>query len=210
MESGDTALVLRTEAGEEETPQALQTELQVNLVETRERLGIPDPDTPDKDVAELEHLRQMVHEQEQAKLEALQTAAELHLQLANAHAETAKAKKQYYGVPKSRDTVTRVESELAEVRTQLHAAKKELDWEQRSRRTEAIQASARVKSLETELATVTAAIADAQSPASSHRVGCRGGSGRRSGNRCNRDAPPGPGLRERLHCGHGHGIATDA
>jgi hypothetical protein len=154
MENADTALVLRNSASDDQVPKELQKELQVGLADTRERLGIPDPDSPEvsRGVAELEHLRLMLQEQEHATLE-------LRLQLAS-QAETARPKNQYYGAPKSRDLVTRVEAEVADLRTQLHAAKKALDWEQRSRRADSAQASARIHALEQELAVASPARAE--------------------------------------------------
>jgi hypothetical protein len=154
MDSAETALVVETGTGEDQATQALQRQLQDGLVETRDRLGIPEPDMPELHggVAEPEYLKQIIREQEEARLEALEVAAELQQQLAAAQAEAARARTQYHGVPKSRDTVTRVEGALAETITKLHEVKKELDWEQRSRRADAIQASAKIQKLERELA----------------------------------------------------------
>jgi hypothetical protein len=161
MESANTALIVRTGADDDELPLAVQTELQVELVETRERLGIPDPVAPimiDTGVAEVEHLKEAIREQEQAKLEAFEAAAELQQQLAAAQAAVAKSKTQYHGAPKSRGGVyTRAETELAEVNTQLHAVKMALDWEQRSHRADAVQATTKIQRLERELAEVIAA-----------------------------------------------------
>jgi hypothetical protein len=169
MEPVNTALAERAGADDDEALLAPHTELQVELAGTRERLGIPDPDMHIANqeippgVAELEQLRHAIHEQEQAKLEALQEAAELHTQLAAVQEGAAKPKTQYYGVPKSRGALTRVESELAETTTKLHAAKKQLDWEQRARRAESIKASAKISKLEKELAEATEANIQAQS-----------------------------------------------
>jgi hypothetical protein len=173
MESANTALAVRTGPGDDEPPVAVQTELQVDLADTRERLGIPDPDTPftinpSPGVAELEHLKEAIREQEQAKLGAFEAAAELQQQLAAAQAAVARSKTQYHGAPKSRGAMTRAETELAEASTRLHATKKELDWEQRSRRTEAIQASTKIQRLERELAEAVAA--SSGTPSKSRRV----------------------------------------
>jgi hypothetical protein len=160
MEPANTAPIVRTGADDDELPLAVRTELQVDLAETRGRLGISDPAIPntiDNSVAELEHLKEAIREQEQAKLEAFEAAAELQQQLAAAHAAVAKSKTQYHGAPKSRAGVyTRAETELAEVNTQLHAVKMALDWEQRSHRADAVQATTKIQRLERELAEVIA------------------------------------------------------
>jgi hypothetical protein len=176
MESANAALVVRTGADDDELPLAVQTELQVDLAETRGRLGIPDPDTPiainpSPGVAELEQLKEAIREQEQAKLEAIEAAAELQEQLAAAQAAVAKSKMQYHGAPKSRgSSFTRAETELAEANTQLHAVKMALEWEQRSHRADAIQASTKIQRLEKELAE---ALAANETPSKNRRVPLR-------------------------------------
>jgi hypothetical protein len=181
MEPVNTESVADTAVSPDETPQDLQADLQIDLAETRERLGITDPDTSpeNKEVlagaSELEYLRHVIHEQTQAKLEALQAADELQQQLLAAQSEAAKARTQYHGIPKSRGALTRAESDLAEANTRLHAAKKELDWERRTRRTEAIQAEAKIRRLEKELA--EAKEATSQSPSRARRVYLRAAAG---------------------------------
>jgi hypothetical protein len=160
-------------ASHDDAPQTLEAELKVDLhvdlAETRERLGIPDPDAPDAEketaagIAEVEYLRHAVREQAQGRLDALHAAEELQAQLAAAQAESTKPKTQYYGVPKSRGALTRAESELAETITKLHAAKKELDWEQRARRADGIQATTTIRRLEKELAEAKAVFTESGS-----------------------------------------------
>jgi hypothetical protein len=166
MEPSNRALATKIGATDVEMPAIPHVELQVGLIETRDRLGIPDPDAAPKSspgVAEPEYLKQKLLEQEQARLEALETAAELQMQLAAAQAEVARSKSQYFGVPKSRGALTRAESELSETNTKLHEAKKALDFEKRARRAESIQAAARIKSLESQLSEALGANGDSAS-----------------------------------------------
>ncbi len=144
MDSANTALTLRTGPGADETILPLQTEPRAGMEVS-------------PGVAELlEYLKQKIRTQEQATIEAQEAAADLQLQLTAAQAEVARSRTQYHGVPKSRSALTRVETDLSEATTKLHAAKKELDFEKRSRRTEAIQASTKIQRIEQELSAAIA------------------------------------------------------
>jgi hypothetical protein len=111
-------------------------------------------DRVEADRVEVERLRELLREQEQATLRAIQTAADLQSQLSTAQTEVIKIGKQYHGFSReARAAVAQkaAEVEIARAKLERHHALLELERQKQERKAEATQAAAKLSLARNEL-----------------------------------------------------------
>jgi hypothetical protein len=111
-----------------------------------------EPAAPAVDRVEIERLHAMLRQQEQATLQAIETAADLQTKLASAEIEVVKIGQQYHGFSKQNGSNNaRKAAEFASLQSRWHTAQRELETQRRERRIEAVRTAAKVSTLEREL-----------------------------------------------------------
>ncbi|MGA2712701.1 MAG: hypothetical protein ABSG41_06310 [Bryobacteraceae bacterium] len=106
------------------------------------------------DRVEMQKLREMLREQQQATLRAMHTAADLQNQLSTAQTEVEKTGKKYHGF--SKQARSAIAEKTAEVEIQkLKSQQHQLERLKQEKRAEAIRAAAKVSDVQKELASAS-------------------------------------------------------
>ena len=105
------------------------------------------------DRVEIEKLREMLREQQQATMRAVHAAADLQGQLSTAQTEVEKIGKKYYGFSKQAGAANaRKAAEIERLHAHWHQTTLDLDKQKQERKAEAIRATAKLSDLRKELA----------------------------------------------------------
>src|SRR6202453_2714750 len=111
-------------------------------------------DRVEADRVEVERLRELLREQEEATLRAINTAADLQSQLSTAQTEVIQIGTQYHGFSReARAAVAQkaAEVEIARAKLERHHALLELERQKQERKAEATQAAAKLSLARNEL-----------------------------------------------------------
>jgi hypothetical protein len=105
------------------------------------------------DRVEMERLRELLREQQEATLHAINTAADLQSQLSTAQTEVKKIGKQYHGFSKQARAAAseKAAEEIAKANSERHEALRELERQKQESRAEAIRAAAQLSRVREEL-----------------------------------------------------------